>query len=131
VTIFGYLSIALGGAFGAVLRYAISTVAQNQIGGFFPWGTLAVNLIGSFLIGVLFQLFHEQIGSENMRLILITGGLGAFTTFSTYSLETLLLFQDGKVGLGLLNLALSSSTGLIAVFMGIYLVRFIVGSGSS
>jgi CrcB protein len=131
VTISGYLSIALGGAVGALLRYVISTVAQTQIGGVFPWGTLAVNVIGSFLIGVLFQLFEQTIGSENLRILLITGGLGAFTTFSTYSLDTFLLIQNGKIGLGLLNLAISTSVGLAAVLLGIYLVQLIFGSGAS
>lgn len=136
MTLFSYLSIALGGALGALLRYTVSDLAQNQMGdpflwGHFPWGTLAVNIIGSFLIGVLFQLFDQLIVSADLKLLLLTGGLGAFTTFSTYSLDTFHLIQDGKFGLGLFNLAISTLAGLIAVFLGIYVVRFLSNLGSS
>lgn len=136
MTIFSYFSIALGGALGALLRYIVSTLAQNQMGdpflwGQFPWGTLAVNIIGSFLIGVLFQVFDQMIVSSDLKLLLLTGGLGAFTTFSTYSLDTFHLIQDGRIGLGLLNLVISTFAGLIAVFIGIYAVRFLSDVGAS
>jgi CrcB protein len=99
--------------------------------GHFPWGTLAVNVIGSFLIGVLFQLFDQLIVSPDVKLLVLTGGLGAFTTFSTYSLDTFNLIQDGKIGLGLFNLAVSTLAGIIAVFLGIYVIRFLSNLGSS
>jgi CrcB protein len=131
VTISGYFSIALGGALGALLRHVVTTLAQSQLGDPFPWGTLTVNVIGSFLIGVLFQVFDEMTISTDVKLLLATGGLGAFTTFSTYSLETFRLIEGGKIELGLLNLAVSTVVGLTAVFLGIYLVRFLSGLGSS
>ena len=130
MTIFSYLSIAVGGALGALLRHAVSSFAQNQMGDPFPWGTLAVNVIGSFLIGVLFQLFDQVVVSSNVRFLLLTGGLGAFTTFSTYSLETFQIIQEGRIGLGLANLAVSTIAGLMAVFLGIYIVRLVFNLGA-
>lgn len=135
MTFLNYLSIALGGALGAVLRFTISTLAQEQMGdpflwGHFPWGTLVVNVVGSFLIGILFQFFDQTIVSPDLQLLLLTGGLGAFTTFSTYSLETFHLIQDGRIALGILNMVISTAAGLVAVFLGIYLVRLLSSPGS-
>lgn len=136
MTLLSYLSIALGGALGAVMRYTISTLAQQQIGdpflwGHFPWGTLVVNVAGSFLMGVLFQLFDQLVVSPDMELLLLTGGLGAFTTFSTYSLDIFHLLQNGRIGLGIFYLTVSTAVGLAAVFLGIFLIRFLFQSGSS
>ncbi len=131
MTLFGYLSIALGGAMGALLRHIISTIVQTQIGDPFPWGTLTVNVSGSLLIGILFQMFDQIAVSPNMKRLLITGGLGAFTTFSTYSLETFQLIQNRNFGLALINLGGSTLAGLIAVFLGISIVRFLFNLGSS
>lgn len=85
--------VAIGGAFGAVARYAISEWAPSE----FPWGTLGVNVIGSFLLGVLIamSIIHEQVSPE-IILLVGTGALGAFTTMSTFSLDVIQLIDSGK-----------------------------------
>ncbi|WP_439598507.1 fluoride efflux transporter FluC [Falsiroseomonas sp.] len=83
------LLVALGGALGSVLRYAISLLAVEQFGTAFPWGTLAVNILGSAAIGLAAALGVQG----ELRLLLVTGVLGGFTTFSAFSLETGLLFE--------------------------------------
>ena len=91
-----YLAIAFGGALGAVSRYWLSTAVERFNGSGFPMGTFTVNLLGSFLIGMLFILFAEKLSLvEQWRPVLVIGFLGAMTTFSTFSLDALLLFQQG------------------------------------
>lgn len=85
----GVILVAIGGAFGSVLRYVVSSLALEWLGGAFPWGTLAVNVVGSAVIGLLGGI---GLGGE-LRLLLVTGVLGGFTTFSAFSLETGLLFE--------------------------------------
>ncbi len=112
-------SVMIGGSVGALLRYTISFTIHNNTNSSFPWGTFAVNIVGSFLIGVLWQFFNSHPISPHMRSMLITGGLGALTTFSTYSLDTVILLQNGQIKLGLMNTAISVALSLIAVWMGI------------
>jgi len=114
-----YLYIAVGGAAGAALRYLVSGWTYNLLGTGFPWGTLVVNLTGSFLIGLLWQLFADAAVSPNMRHLILTGGLGAFTTFSTFALESFNLFREGDVELGLANVIASDFLGIALVFAGI------------
>ncbi len=120
------ISIAIGGTVGALLRYAISNGIYNLTNGNFTWGTIAVNLIGSFLIGFFWQLFDNYPIPPHMRAMLFTGGLGAFTTFSTYSLETVLLLQNGQIKLGLMNTVISTVLGLLAVWLGMTAVRYFI-----
>ncbi len=90
------LAVAFGGAFGAVSRYWLMTLVSSLASHRFPWATLAVNVIGSFLIGMLYIVISERmLLSEQWRAILIVGYLGAFTTFSTFSLDALMLMQEG------------------------------------
>lgn len=110
--------IFLGGALGALLRYGVSTGTHRLGGDGFPWGTLAVNLIGSFVIGALWGLFERIEVSQHLRHMLITGLLGAFTTFSTYSLENLHLLRDGNWRLAAVNIVVSTVGGLILVLIG-------------
>lgn len=118
-----YLYIAVGGAIGASLRFLISGWTYSLLGTGFPWGTLVVNLIGSFLIGFLWQLFSYVSVSPNMRLLIFAGGLGAFTTFSTFALESINLFRGGDVELGVANILVSDLLGIALVFVGIILGR--------
>ncbi|MEZ5276610.1 MAG: fluoride efflux transporter CrcB [Opitutaceae bacterium] len=92
------LWIGLGSGLGGMLRYLISGWIASRVGQTFPWGTITVNVVGSFLIGLLAALSDSQrwIGSPEMRQFLMLGFLGGFTTFSSFSLQTLRLVQDGE-----------------------------------
>ena len=90
-----YLAVALGGALGAMARYGLSGWVQHLSGSFFPVGTLAVNVLGSFIIGLLLQMTTGRfVWSVEARLLLTTGFCGSLTTFSTFSYETLALMED-------------------------------------
>lgn len=118
-----YLAVAAGGALGATLRFAITQFALSRWGSSFPWGTLAVNLIGSLLIGLCWQLFERWQISPNVRAFLFVGIFGGFTTFSSYALESLRLLQEGRLQIGLLYMVGSNVAGLTAVFLGFLLGR--------
>ncbi len=119
-------AIALGGSIGAVFRYLVSKNIQSIYNQILPLGTLSVNVIGSFLIGFLFFLFDTVIVSRDTRSFLTIGILGAFTTFSTYSLETINLFKDGEIKLGISNLVLNNLFCLIMVFLGMIASKFVL-----
>ena len=117
------LLILSGGALGSLGRYAVSGLAHRLSTSMFPIGTLAVNLIGSFIIGLLWGAFENTIISPNARSFIFIGVLGGFTTFSTYSLETLNLLRDGEIKLAFLNLALNNILGLLLAFAGLALAK--------
>ena len=119
-------AIAAGGAIGALLRYTIAGLVQNWTGPDFPWGTLSVNLLGCFLIGLLFHYFETVPLSPNVRSLIFVGGLGAFTTFSTYGLESLNLLREGQVRLGLFNILGSNLLGILFVFLGFTAARLLL-----
>jgi CrcB protein len=112
--------VGLGGFIGAVLRYLVSGGIQNLSQRIdFPYGTLVVNVVGCFLIGALSQLVELQFEiTAELRLLLMIGVLGSFTTYSTFSNETISLFQDQRVVLALLNIGLHLVLGLAAVLAG-------------
>lgn len=117
-------AISLGGAVGALSRYGASTIIANWFGREFPFGTLLVNILGSFLIGVAYVFLVERdlLGSE-WRLGLITGVLGGFTTFSAFSLETVGLLQENAYGRASLYVFLSVAVCLGATVLGLWLGR--------
>ena len=121
-----YILLAAGGAVGTILRYSMSGLAYRMVNSIFPWGTIVVNLTGSFVIGLLWGFFEIQNISSNMRNFIFIGILGGFTTFSTYALESLNLFRDGEIKLAMTNILISNVCGLILVFAGFMLSKFII-----
>ena len=116
--------IAGGGAAGALLRYWISNLTHSLLGRDFPYGTLSVNIIGSSLLGFLYMLSLERLQSSmELRAGLMIGLLGAFTTFSTFSLETLTLVQSGQQYKAALNVTLSVILCLVGCWAGMALGR--------
>lgn len=117
--------IALGGAFGAVLRFAVSTGIYQWLGRGFPYGTLAVNIFGSFLIGLLTEaLVLQRIAiTIEYRSAILIGLLGSFTTFSTFSLETLYLLEQGNLVKAALNIIISVCACIFAVWIGLLASR--------
>lgn len=121
-----YILLATGGAIGTVLRYSMSGLTYRMVNSVFPWGTIFVNLTGSFAIGLLWGVFEVQNISSNMRSFIFIGILGGFTTFSTYALESLNLFRDGEIKLAMTNLIISNICGLLLVFAGFMLSKYII-----
>ena len=120
------LLLASGGAIGTVLRYSLSGLTYRLVSGIFPWGTLIVNLSGSFVIGLLWGLFEIDNFSSNMRHFIFIGILGGFTTFSTFTLESLNLFREGEIKLALSNILASNILGLLLVLAGFLLSKYII-----
>jgi len=119
-------AVAIGGAAGAVMRWLVASGVQKMAGGSFPWGTFAVNALGSFLLGFLFVwLIERSTASELLRLAITVGFLGAFTTFSTYSLESVRLLQEGALSLAFGNIAGQVIVCLLLTWLGVQLARFI------
>lgn len=115
------LMIALGGALGAVSRYGLSQLAINLFGKGFPFGTLIANFVGSLLMGLLFALIETEFLAPPVKVALGIGFLGAFTTFSTFSLDTVLMIQAGDLQKALLNILFNLGLCLAAVFIGLWL----------
>ncbi len=123
---FKFLVIGLGGGIGAIMRYVVSNLDYRFSNCVFPVGTLAANVTGSFIIGFLWVFFDRFIFPPNLRLFLFVGVLGGYTTFSSFSLETFNLIRDGEYHIALLNVLLSFSLSLVAVFAGFFLSRMLL-----
>lgn len=117
--------VAAGGAAGAVARYLVGGFVAERCGTSFPLGTLAVNVTGSFFLGFLVALTTDRFVSPGLRTTLGVGFLGAYTTFSTFEYETLQLLVSGSVGRAALNIGVSLSTGLLAVWLGTVVARLL------
>lgn len=125
-----YLFIGLGGCCGALSRYFVSVWVARSAGAAFPFGTLVINLGGSFVIGFLFELFETLSLPPAYRSFLTIGFLGAFTTFSTFSLETVNLLRDGEAAYALANAVFSVAGGVLAVYFGTAAARLLMrGAG--
>ncbi|MBL4907570.1 MAG: fluoride efflux transporter CrcB [Sneathiella sp.] len=122
-----YLSVALGGAIGACARYGVAHFALRLLGPGYPYGTLIVNVAGSLLMGLLIEVLALRWSpSPELRVLLVTGFLGAFTTFSTFSLDVAVQIQKGAFiaagGYILVSVALS----IFGLFAGLYIMRMIL-----
>ena len=113
--------VLAGGALGSLMRYFISQVAHYQTSSPFPYKTLIINALGCFLVGLITIRFQHNSSHQMIKLFFITGFMGAFTTFSTFSYETVMLYQAGHIRTALWNIGASTITGLIAVISGLWL----------
>ncbi len=116
--------IGLAGFIGTLSRYWMSGVIARRYGETFPLGTLVVNLVGCFLVGLLFYLLQERfLVNQTVRTVILIGFLGGFTTFSSFGLQTFTLLQDEEFGLALLNLSVANLLGLVLVWAGYTLAK--------
>ncbi|MBB3319137.1 CrcB protein [Rhizobium sp. BK181] len=121
------LLVAGGGAIGSLLRYYIGQWALRLAGPAFPWGTLTVNVVGCFVIGVFAEMIVRRFdASPELRLLLITGFLGGFTTFSAFSLDAISLFERGAAVSGAVYIVASVGLSMAAVIAGLALMRAIL-----
>lgn len=116
------VQIAAGGALGAVARYITGVATIRLMGHGFPWGTLVVNIVGSFLMGALIVYFAER-SATRLSPFLMTGLLGGFTTFSAFSLDALTLYERGQTGVAALYIAASVVLSLAAIALGLVAAR--------
>lgn len=118
------IAIAVAGSLGALARYGVEGLVSRHTTTEFPWGTLVVNVTGSFALAVVFTLAVERLGMAPWtRSALTIGFLGAYTTFSTFSFETYRMIEDGAHGLAVANVLASVAAGLLAVYAGIVVAR--------
>ncbi|WP_192821625.1 fluoride efflux transporter CrcB [Rufibacter sp. LB8] len=117
------LAIGLGSFLGGIARYLLSLAIQTKVGVAFPFGTLAVNVVGCLLIGAVFGLAEKGNLSPEGRLFLATGVLGGFTTFSAFSYETVAMLRDGQVGYAAAYVTGSVLLGLLSTFAGMSAVK--------
>tara|TARA_B100001989_G_scaffold253250_1_gene239245 strand:+ start:1577 stop:1960 length:384 start_codon:yes stop_codon:yes gene_type:complete len=116
--------IALGGALGALARHGVNILAVQVLGHGFPWGTLCVNIIGSFLMGMIVVKFsHMAQVSQEIRMLCMTGFLGAFTTFSTFSLDFITMYERGDLMQASAYLLASVVLSILALFLGLFAMR--------
>ncbi|GLX82264.1 fluoride efflux transporter CrcB [Thalassotalea eurytherma] len=121
-----YLTVALGGGIGASLRFFVYQQTASLLGKGFPYATLLVNLLGSFLLGLLYSLIEQgHIEAGVYRSLIGIGFLGAFTTFSTFSVDTILLFQQGFLLKAMTNIVLNVSLCIMAAALGMFIVTLI------
>lgn len=121
----GFLIVFLGAGLGGMARHGVG-LAALRFGTAFPYGTMGINILGSVLMGVLAGWYAMRGGSQSLRLFLATGVLGGFTTFSSYSLESVLLLERGEVGAALIYILGSVVLGLAGLLMGLMLMRLVL-----
>jgi CrcB protein len=127
--VFRFLLICLGGAVGTGARYLIAVGAPRVLGTSFPYGTLIVNVAGSFLLGAVMHVgLTTNVMTPAMRLVLTTGVMGGFTTYSTFNYETIEYLREGALALATLNVAATLLLCLVAGAVGLALARWAVGS---
>ena len=121
-----YLMIALGGALGAIARYEVAARIQSRIVSTFPWGTFVVNVSGCFIMGVVTTVLAEKVGlHQNWRFLVPIGFIGAYTTFSTFELETYRAVVTGGMTTGLANVLGSVAVGYMALWLGVVTAKLV------
>ena len=115
--------VGIGGMFGAAARFGVGRFAADRWGVGLPYGTLLVNLSGSFAIGVILTVLLDRVADPVWRLLLVTGFLGGYTTFSSYSFELVTLIGGGRLGWAAAYLIASNVIGLVACFAGVWCGR--------
>ncbi len=121
---FSFLWVALGGAIGSVLRFGVNLATPRLLGNDFPWATLTVNVVGSFLMGLLSAVLVDKFMDQpDLRLFLTTGVLGGFTTFSAFTLDVFGLIQRGENSVALVYAIASVMLSILAVFGGFMVAR--------
>lgn len=118
------LVIGAGSFIGGIARYLLAQLIQNKFFSAFPFGTLGVNIIGCFFIGLVFALSEKANLMAEWRMFLVTGLLGGFTTFSSFSNETVAMLRDGQLGYAFAYIAASVLLGILATLIGISLIKF-------
>ena len=123
----GYLIVFLGGGVGAALRHGVNLAVARMLGTAFPYGTLLINITGSFVMGLVAAYFaFKGDASQHWRLFLTTGILGGYTTFSAFSLDVALLYERGELGMAVLYVIASVALSIAGLFAGLALVRNLV-----
>lgn len=117
------ISIFVGGGLGSICRYLVSKLATQSWGSYYPWGTLTVNLVGSFSLGFLMGIIEKYNTHQNWRLLLVTGFCGGFTTFSTFSYENFQLIENSNYKALFSYVFTSCAGGLLATVLGFWIVR--------
>lgn len=124
-----YLIVFLGAGIGGAARYGVNIAALRLLGPNFPWGTLSINIVGSFAMGLVAEYFALKSGlPQQWRLFLTTGVLGGFTTFSAFSLETALLYERGEIVAAGLYMIGSAVLAVAGLFAGLAVIRSFVAS---
>jgi CrcB protein len=119
------LLVGLGSFIGGMCRYLVTLVIQNKFLSTFPYGTLAVNIIGCFLIGIIYGFSERGNMNAELRMFLATGIMGGFTTFSSFSNDTVSMLRDAQYWPAFTYIALSVFIGLAATFVGISLIKYL------
>ena len=121
-----YLYVGVGGCLGSIVRFLLGSYIGSKMGTRLPYGTLVINVTGSFLVGLVFALLTARTNwRPNWRYLIPIGCIGGYTTFSSFEYETLRTIQDGQIGLGLLYVATSVVVGFVAVWGGMIAGRAI------
>jgi CrcB protein len=125
---FNFVLVIIGGAIGSASRFALSTWVNQmmQVKSIFPYGTLAVNMVGSFLAGVVWGVSTETTMRPETRIFLMVGFMGGFTTFSSYALESYNLFDNGEIKAAFMNILANNIFSLILVFAGVITAKYII-----
>lgn len=121
-------AVALGGALGALSRFGVGSLAGRWLGSGFPWGTMACNIAGSIIMGVLIGLFAHYGTSNTVRLFLAVGFLGAFTTFSSFSLETILMLERGDYLPAVAYVVVSLAAGFAGLAGALLTMRYLLAA---